>query len=85
MEHPGRQAGESVDGFTPQQRFFLGYARAWCGKRTEAMERMLSQVDPHSSEKFRVNGVLENVPEFQQAFACKAGQAMVAAPACRIW
>jgi endothelin-converting enzyme/putative endopeptidase len=46
---------------------------------------MLSQVDPHSSEKFRVNGVLQNMPEFQQAFACKEGQPMVAAPACRIW
>jgi endothelin-converting enzyme/putative endopeptidase len=77
--------GETVDGYTPQQQFFLGYARAWCGKRTEEFERMLAQVDPHSPEKFRVNGVLENMPEFQKAFACKVGQPMVAAPACRVW
>ena len=74
-----------VDGFTPEQRFFLGYARNWCGSRTEAFERMLTQVDPHSSEKFRVDGVVENMPEFQKAFSCKTGQPMVAAPACRVW
>jgi endothelin-converting enzyme/putative endopeptidase len=80
----GKQV-EPIDGFTPEQRFFLGYARGWCGKRTEAFERMLAQVDPHSPENFRVNGVLENMPEFQKAFACKVGQPMVAAPACRVW
>ena len=74
-----------VDGFTPQQRFFLGYARVWCGARTEPFQRMLAQVDPHSPEQFRVNGVLQNLPQFQQAFSCKAGQPMVAAPACRVW
>jgi endothelin-converting enzyme/putative endopeptidase len=79
-KHPGL-----IDGFTPEQRFFLGYGRVWCGKRTDAFERMLAQVDPHSPEKFRVNGVLENMPEFQKAFACKVGQPMVAAPACRVW
>jgi putative endopeptidase len=77
--------GKAVDGFTPEQQFFLGYARSWCGKRTEEFDRMLAQVDPHSPEKFRVNGVLENFPEFQKAFACKVGQPMVAAPACRVW
>jgi endothelin-converting enzyme/putative endopeptidase len=76
---------DPIDGFTPEQRFFLGYARVWCGKRTEAFQRMLAQVDPHSPERFRVNGVVENLPEFQKAFACKVGQPMVAAPACRVW
>jgi endothelin-converting enzyme/putative endopeptidase len=79
--HPG----QTIDGFTPQQQFFLGFARVWCSKRTEEFDRMLATVDPHSPEKFRVNGVLQNVPEFQKAFACKVGQPMVAAPACRVW
>lgn len=85
METLDGKPGKTVDGFTPEQQFFLGYARVWCGKRTPEFDRMLAQVDPHSPEKFRVDGVLPNFPEFQKAFACKAGQPMVAAPACRVW
>jgi len=77
--------GKTVDGYTPEQQFFLGYAHAWCGKRTDAFQRMLTQVDPHSPERYRVNGVLQNFPEFRKAFGCKEGQAMVATPGCRVW
>jgi endothelin-converting enzyme/putative endopeptidase len=77
--------GKTVDGYTPEQQFFLGYAHVWCGKRTDAFQRMLTQVDPHSPERFRVNGVLQNFPEFRKAFGCKEGQAMVATPGCRVW
>jgi len=46
---------------------------------------MLVSVDPHSPGKYRVTGVVENMPEFQKAFSCKAGQAMVRENACRVW
>ena len=46
---------------------------------------MMAQTNPHSPGKFRVNGVVSNMPEFGQAFACKLGQPMVPEPACRVW
>jgi len=74
-----------VDGFTPEQRFFLSYGQAWCQLQRPEMTRMRVQTDPHSPPHFRANGVLENMPEFQRAFSCSAGKPMVAAPACRVW
>jgi endothelin-converting enzyme/putative endopeptidase len=47
--------------------------------------RVRTQTDPHSPEEYRVNGVVMNMPEFQQAFACKAGQPMVSKNRCSIW
>jgi endothelin-converting enzyme/putative endopeptidase len=79
------QSGEKIDGYTPQQRYFLGFARDWCELRRPEYSRELVTVDPHSPGKYRVNGVLENMPEFQQAWGCKAGQAMVKENACRVW
>lgn len=73
------------DGFTAQQRLFLGYAQIWCQNITDASARVRAQVDPHSPGKDRVNGVLSNMPEFEQAFACRSGQLMVRYPACRVW
>jgi putative endopeptidase len=76
---------EKIDGYTPEQRFFLGYAQLWCQntRPEEALHR--AQIDPHSPGEFRVNGVVQNMPEFGTAFGCTAGQPMVAANACRIW
>jgi len=74
-----------IDGFTPQQRFFLAWGQAWCENIRPQMSRMLAQVDPHSPGRDRVNGVLGNMPEFREAFACHVGQPMVHAPACRVW
>ena len=74
-----------IDGFTAEQRFFLGFGQIWCQNVRPEMSRMLAQVDPHSPGRYRVNGVLQNMPEFQQAFACKVGQPMVREPACRVW
>jgi putative endopeptidase len=74
-----------VDGFTPEQRLFLGYAQIWCQNATPEALRLRAQTDPHSPGRFRVNGVVQNMPEFQSAFACKAGQPMVRQPACRVW
>jgi putative endopeptidase len=78
-------AAKPIDGFTPEQRFFLGFARVWCEKQRPEFARMRVSVDPHSPGKYRVDGVVENMPEFQKAWGCKAGQPMVAANACRVW
>jgi len=80
----GKEA-QPIDGFTPQQRFFLGFARVWCEKQLPEFARMRVTVDPHSPGKYRVDGVVQNMPEFQKAWGCKAGKAMVAANACRVW
>ena len=77
--------GQSIDGFTPQQRFFLGFGRVWCEKQRPEYLRMQVSTNPHSPGKYRVNGVVQNMPEFQKAFGCKAGQAMVAENACHVW
>jgi putative endopeptidase len=74
-----------TDGFTPEQRFFLGYANIWCQNVTEAAARQLAQTDPHSPGAFRVIGSVSNMPEFREAFGCKAGQPMVRENACRAW
>jgi putative endopeptidase len=79
------QPRAKVDGFTPEQRFFLGFANVWCQNVTEAAARQLAQTDPHSPGEFRVVGSVSNMPEFAEAFGCKAGQPMVREPACRAW
>ncbi len=73
------------DGLTAQQRFFLGWGQVWCENGTEQLDRLRVQTDPHSLDRFRVNGVVSNMPEFQQAFGCKVGDAMVRPKACRVW
>jgi predicted metalloendopeptidase len=76
---------ERIDGFTPEQRFFLGFANVWCQNVTEAAARQLAQTDTHSAGEFRVIGSVSNMPEFQEAFGCKPGQPMVRENACRAW
>ena len=79
------QPRRKVDGFTPEQRFFLGFANVWCQNVTEAAARQLAQTDTHSAGEFRVVGSVSNMPEFKEAFGCKAGQPMVRENACRAW
>jgi putative endopeptidase len=74
-----------IGGFSPEQRFFLSFGQIWCENEREEAERLQVQTDPHSPARFRVNGVLQNMPEFQKAFSCKAGQPMAPANACRVW
>jgi len=74
-----------TDGYTPEQQFFLAYAQNWCGSMRPQQERMQVQTNPHSPMQFRVNGVVRNMPEFGQAFGCKAGQPMMPKDACRVW
>jgi endothelin-converting enzyme/putative endopeptidase len=74
------------DGFTPEQRFFLGWGQVWCQNQTAEAERLQAQTDPHSLPRFRVNGVVQNMPEFTSAFGCKANQPMSkGGEACRVW
>jgi putative endopeptidase len=78
---------EPRDGLTPEQRFFVGFAQWDCaGERPEA-RRLSARVNPHSPHEFRINGVVVNMPQFAQAFACKPGQPMVkeTAKVCTIW
>ncbi len=74
-----------IDGFTPEERFFIGYGQGWCTNSRPEQLRLRATVDPHSPEKYRTNGVVSNMPEFQQAFSCKAGQPMVRENRCRVW
>jgi putative endopeptidase len=77
--------GQKIDGYTPEQRFFLGFGRVWCEKQRPEFLRMQVSTNPHSPGKYRVNGVVQNMPEFQKAWGCKTGQPMVAENACHVW
>ena len=76
---------EPLEGFTPEQRFFIGYAQSWCGSTRDETKRMRATVDEHSPEKYRANGVVTNMPEFQSAFHCKTGAPLAPAQRCRVW
>jgi len=78
---------QPVDGLTPEQRFFVGFAQWDCANERPDDLRMRAQVDPHSPAKFRINGVVVNMPEFGKAFACKPGQPMVRPvnQICKVW
>jgi len=76
---------QPMDGLTPEQRFFVGYGQSWCTNERDEKKRMRATVDPHSPEKYRTNGVVSNMTEFQQAFHCKAGSPMVNENRCRVW
>lgn len=75
----------SIDGFSAQQRFFLGWANVWCQNRRDAVSRLAAQTDPHSPGKNRVNGTVSNMPEFREAYHCAADAPMVSKNACRVW
>jgi endothelin-converting enzyme/putative endopeptidase len=76
---------ESIDGFTPDQRFFVGMAQWACENERPENLRVSALTNPHSPGFARINGVVSNMPEFQKAFGCKAGQPMVHTPSCRVW
>jgi len=84
-EDKSGKAAQKIDGYTPEQRFFLGFGRVWCEKRRPEFSRSRVLTDPHSPGQYRVNGVVQNMPEFQKAWGCKAGQPMVAENACHVW
>ena len=85
LKKKGVSLSSKTDGFTPQQQFFLGFAQVWCSNQRPEEARVRAQTDPHSPPQFRVNGVVSNMPEFSQAFSCKATDKMYAVHSCRVW
>jgi len=85
MNIMGNTPVKEIDGYTPQQRFFLAFGQVWCQNVTDQEARKRALTDPHSPGRWRVNGAVQNSAAFQQAFGCKAGQPMVRENACRVW
>jgi putative endopeptidase len=81
------QSTEKIGGYTPDQRFFLGYAYAWMVNYTKESLEQRVMSDVHSPSEFRVNGVVANMPEFHNAFGVKAGDKMHRAESAivKIW
>ena len=76
---------EPRDGLTPDQRFFVGMAQWACSNERAETLRLRALTDPHSPTRYRVNGVVGNLPEFAKAFSCKPGQPMVREKPCKVW
>jgi putative endopeptidase len=78
---------QTIDGFTPEQRFFLGWAQVWAENQTPESARLQITTDPHPLSRFRVNGPLSNRPEFATAYGCKTNDAMIRAGdnRCNVW
>ncbi|HYE25674.1 MAG TPA: M13 family metallopeptidase [Clostridia bacterium] len=85
MEQLGADAEKPIDGFTPAQRFFIGFAQVWCENVTDQRARELALIDPHSPGKYRTIGTVQNSPEFRTAFNCKPGQPMAPEDVCKVW
>jgi putative endopeptidase len=83
----GAQAVDAkIDGFTPDQRFFIAYGQIWCTNQTEQSARVLAKTDPHSSGEWRVKGAVQNFDAFGKAFGCHVGQPMMpTGGGCRVW
>lgn len=76
---------QPIQGFTPDQRFFIGMAQWVCNNERPENLRLRAATDPHSPGEYRINGVVSNMPEFRKAFGCKLSQPMVREKACRVW
>jgi putative endopeptidase len=81
----GIDLNQKQDGYTPVQQFFLGHGQGWCGTVRPEQMRLQVQTDPHSPRALRVNGVVQNMPEFGEAFGCRVGQSMMPQNVCRVW
>jgi len=81
----GKPRPPDKDGFTPEQRFFLGWAQVWGANERLEFARLMANTNPHPLARFRANGPLSNLAIFAQAFGCKKGDAMVREQACKIW
>ena len=79
------KAHKKIDGYTPEQRFFLSYAQAWRELITPEYARQAVLTDPHPNNHFRLIGTVGNMPEFQKAFACAANAPMIRKDRCQIW
>jgi len=70
---------------TPEQRFFVGYAQWACENQRPENLRLKAKTDPHSPGRYRVNGIVVNMPEFAHAFSCPVGAPLVKKDPCRVW
>ena len=82
---PEAERVKKIDGYTPDQRFFIAFAQVWCSNTTDAAERVMAKTDPHSPGEFRTNGTVQNFAAFGKAFGCHQGQPMMPANACHVW
>ena len=81
----GKAVSDKIDGYTEAQRYFIGFAQAWCTNETEQAARQAALTDEHSDDRWRVNGVVQNFDEFGKAFGCTKGQPMYPVNSCRVW
>jgi predicted metalloendopeptidase len=81
----GKPRPPEKDGFSPEQRFFLGWAQVWGANQRLEYSRLMANTNPHPLPRFRGNGPLSNMAEFAKAFGCRKGDAMVRDEACKIW
>ncbi|RRA48730.1 M13 family metallopeptidase [Acidipila sp. EB88] len=82
---PEGERTKKIDGYTPDQRFFIAFAQVWCSNTTDASARVLAKTDPHSPGEFRTNGTVQNFEQFGKAFGCHSGQPMMPANSCHVW
>jgi predicted metalloendopeptidase len=80
-----RGSGQKILGFTEEQQLFISHAQAWCTKIAPEEEQLRAKKDPHSPARYRVNGVLVNIPKFAEAFSCKEGSPMAPRDRCQVW
>ncbi len=83
----GKPRPPKIDGFTPEQRFFLSYSTIWAANNREQFERLMVNTNPHPLDRFRAIAAPSNMPPFSQAFDCHAGEIMVRPEneRCKIW
>jgi putative endopeptidase len=81
----GKETPPAIDGFDAKQRFFVSYGQSWCMNQTDESIKKQAKSDPHSTGRWRVNGVVANMPEFGRAFSCKEGSPMAPASPNRVW
>ena len=84
-EAPAGERTAKIDGYTPDQRFFIAFAQVWCSNMTDAYERVAAKTDPHSPGEFRTDGTVQNFEKFGEAFGCHQGDPMMPADACHVW
>jgi putative endopeptidase len=84
LDKHSEDRNKKIDGYTPEQRFFLAYAGIWRSKIRDEEQKLRLNTDPHSPAHFRVNGPLSDLPEFQKAFNISDGSPMVRAADKRV-
>lgn len=84
-QRKGIDLTQKQDGYTPVQQFFIAFGQNWCGTSRPQQMRVQVQTDPHSPQHFRIDGVVQNMPEFGRAFGCQPGQPMMPVNACHVW